>query len=303
MYNRVKRRVTLIHHAANRGHPYPPNSLSALRACLEADARVVEVDITPLRDGHFAMLHDIELEAATDGTGYTFATSTAEITRLHYTNDDNATDEPVALLSQAISLVRRYPRLQELQLDLKPHAPLTNAVLTTLLRLTAPVKKRVRVSSVADWSVRRLHELDPDLALGFDPVLYLDMDGEKERLEGIPPVQIGAYGYRDDHRLAKRRWGPVTDYLAARAKVLATQVPPGTRWFIRARLLSHALEDDFDWIAFLNAGGADVGAWTLDADRPGQLALAQRLVDAGVDHITTNDAPRLARELGTTVEF
>ncbi len=44
-------------------------------------------------------------------------------------------------------------------------------------------------------------------------------------------------------------------------------------------------------------------AWTLDADQPEQVTLARRLVDAGIDRITTNDAPRLARALDIGAEF
>jgi glycerophosphoryl diester phosphodiesterase len=48
----------LVHHAANRGYDYPLNSPAGLRHCLEAGARVVEVDVNPLRDSDFALLHD-----------------------------------------------------------------------------------------------------------------------------------------------------------------------------------------------------------------------------------------------------
>ena len=66
-------KTLLIHHSANRGHAHPPNSLRSLRFCLEAGARVVEVDITPLSGGDFALLHDGQLDTATDGRGPTFA--------------------------------------------------------------------------------------------------------------------------------------------------------------------------------------------------------------------------------------
>jgi glycerophosphoryl diester phosphodiesterase len=44
---------------SNRGHGIAPNSLSALRHCLQAGARFVEVDIMPLADRDFALLHDM----------------------------------------------------------------------------------------------------------------------------------------------------------------------------------------------------------------------------------------------------
>ena len=48
--------VLLIHHAANRGKPFRPASLRGLRECLEAKARIMEIDIIPLADGDFADL-------------------------------------------------------------------------------------------------------------------------------------------------------------------------------------------------------------------------------------------------------
>jgi glycerophosphoryl diester phosphodiesterase len=293
----------LIHHAANRGHPYPPNSLRALDACLQTGAQVVEVDVTPLADGDFALLHDAELDRATDGSGHTFVTTATQISQLHYLRDGVATDEPVALLSQVVPLIRDHPHLRELQLDLKPHAPLTGPRLQSLLGAIKPIKSQVRISSVADWSIRRLRRLDAGLALGFDPLLYLDVDRGEEGDETTPPYRIGAYGYRDDHPLASRVWGSPADYLAARAEALAVQVPPGVTWYLRASLLAHALDDGFDWIAYLHVRGAPVVAWTLDANQPHQVALARRLAGLGIDRITTNDAPRLAETLGIEIKY
>jgi len=115
----------LIHHAANRGHSCPPSSLRGLQACLEAGARVVEVDVIPLTGGDFALLHDERLENVTNGTGNVSAKLARQVCHLRHTWQGVVTDEPVGLLSQAVSLVRDYPHVQELQLDLKPDAPPT----------------------------------------------------------------------------------------------------------------------------------------------------------------------------------
>jgi glycerophosphoryl diester phosphodiesterase len=69
-------------------------------------------------------------------------------------------------------------------------------------------------------------------------------------------------------------------------------------WYINAWLLGRALDEGFDWIAYLHERGAQVAAWTLDPDNPGAVALARRLAEQGVDRITTNDAPAMARTLG-----
>jgi len=290
-------RPKLVYHAARRGDRHPPSSLSGLADCLAAGASIIEVDIAPLADGGFALVHDARLEHVSEGKGLAPAATSAQIHGLHHRWHDALTDEPLGLLSEAVALIEKHPGMAELQLDLKPYRPLTDDVLGSLLRHLAPVKARVRVSCVADWAIRRLAALDGTLSLGFDPLLYLDVERGDARKEAAPPLRTGAYGYLDEHPLALARWGAPGDYLAARAEALWTQAPVAM-WYIRGAMLARALDDGFDWIAWLHDRGAQVVAWTLDASHPHQLDLARILTKAGVDRITTNDAGALARALG-----
>jgi glycerophosphoryl diester phosphodiesterase len=287
-------RLLLVHHAANRGHDYPPNSLAGLRYCLEAGALVVEVDINPLRGGDFALLHDDLLGGETDGSGPVAAATADQVRSLRYKRRGTLTDEHVGLLSEALALIRGYTHFRELQLDLKISPALTDAALEHLLHMLEPAKELVRVTSGADWTLRRLRALDADLALGFDPLLYLEMGDPGEE---VPPFRQGAYGYWDDHPLAARRWGTTAEYLAARAEALWVQAPAHAIWYIHALLLERAAGDGFDWVAYLHERATPVDAWTLDVGKPGHPALARRLAAVGVDRITTNDAPRLAAVL------
>ncbi len=102
----------LIHHAANRGDDYPPNSLGGLRRCLQAGARVVEIDVNPLRDGDFALLHDGLLENSTNGSGPVYAATTDRVRSLHYIHRSVVTSERVGLLSEAVSLIQDYVHFQ-----------------------------------------------------------------------------------------------------------------------------------------------------------------------------------------------
>ncbi len=291
-----------IHHAATLGGRFPPSSLSGLAACLDAGAAIAEVDLVPLADGDFALLHDGRLDAATDGSG-PVAEATAEQVRGFRLRWRGAlTGEPVGTLSEAVALVAAHDGLAELQLDLKPFSPLTDAVLAALLRQIQPIRPRVRVTSVADWALRRLCRLDPGLALGFDPLLYLDVERSPEPGGSgglrIPPHHAGAYGYLDDHPLAADRWGAACEYLTARAEVLAAQASAGI-WYVRATLLARMLGDGFDWIDWLHRHGIQVAAWTLNPDQPHHIALARRLSALGVDRITTDDPAGLAAALAS----
>jgi glycerophosphoryl diester phosphodiesterase len=295
--------VLLVHHMANRDHNHPPGSLPAMQACLEAGAQAVEIDISLLADGQFALLHGPFLEDETTASGPIGALTAEQIQTVHYVVQGEVTRVPVGLLSEAVDLLGQYGHAVELQLDLKPDVYSSDRVLSRLIASLEPVKERVRVTSPSDWALRRLHALDPDLPLGFDPLLYLEIDYGEAKDPGVPPFRQGAYGYWDDHPLATRRWGPAADYLAARAEALWAQAPMGGIWYIDAELLAHALDDGFDWIAYLHAREVEVDAWTLDAGRPGRVALARRLVTAGVGRITTNTAPALSQALDAEVTY
>jgi glycerophosphoryl diester phosphodiesterase len=292
-----ERPVTLIHHAAHCMHTAPPGSLSALEACLKMRSIAIEIDVIPLADGQFALLHDQNLETETNGSGKAHQKTRAEIEKLFYAVNGEVTGEKVGFLEDAVALLQNHPNTQRLQLDLKPFAPLTQAILRDFTGLIKPVIDRIQVTSVADWAIRSLARFEPDLALGFDPLLYFDMVDDIPRPKGIPPFRVGAYNLLDDHPLSAYQWGPLGDYFAARAAALLVQAPAGCEWFIRAKLLKLALGAGFDWIDFLHHHGSKVDAWTIDADDPEQINLAQQLVKRGVDDLTTDTPARLAAHL------
>lgn len=289
--------VTLIHHAANCGHHEPPGSIAALEQCLASGAAVIEIDVIPLADGSFALLHDQDLAADTNGTGKAPQMTRQQVEPLHYVVNGIVTDQTVGFLEDAIDLLKNFPSTKRLQLDLKPYTPLTQAVLREFLGLLDPVMDRIQVTSVADWAVRSLAKSAPDLSLGYDPLLYLDLVDEEPRPEDIPPFRVGAFGFRDDHPLSAFQWGPLGDYFAARAAALLVQVPRGCEWFIRGELLKCASDAGFDWINYLHQHGSRVDGWTIDVTQPEHIELAQFLVGHGVDEMTTDTPSQLAAHL------
>jgi len=288
--------VLLVHHAANRGRLHPPSSLSGLVNCLAAGARAVEVDVMPLADGDYALLHDARLEGQTTGRGPVAEQTASSLAGVQLRWRGEVAAERVALLSEVVKVVRREGGLEELQLDLKAPIPPTHEQVASLLRIVQPVRDVVRVTSTADWALWAIKALDADLALGFDPLEYLDAPRSKDHSE--PPLRAGAFGYLDDHPLALERWGSAARYLELRAEALWRQAPPGCAWYVRGEMLDRAWADGYDWIAWLHERGAVVDAWTLDADAPGDVELARRLIERGVDRITTNDPPALDEALG-----
>jgi glycerophosphoryl diester phosphodiesterase len=171
-------------------------------------------------------------------------------------------------------------------------------VLESLLKHLRPIQERVLISSVADWAVRLLFHLDPKISLGFDPLLYLDLNSDTPRPAGVPPLRVGAYGLLDEHPLSNQRWGIETAYFAARAEALYHQAPPGTTWYLNAWLLEKALDAGFDWIGFLHQRKTVVSAWTLDEPHMG---LIRKFIQQNVDFITTNQATQIKKTLGDQV--
>ena len=111
----------LILHAANLDKQLPPGSLAGLEMSLKAGINRIEVDIIPMKDGDFALLHDPKLENVSEFSGQVAEQTTANIQQLKYKDSTYN----LGTLSQAVALLQEYPVDGFLQLDLKPYAPLT----------------------------------------------------------------------------------------------------------------------------------------------------------------------------------
>ena len=295
--------IHLIHHAASGNHTEPAGSLAALAHCLASSAAIIEIDILPLADGSFALLHERDLGAETSGMGDAVRATRAEVGELTYKSSGAISTEKIGFLENAIDLLKAHPQTQRMQLDLKPYLPLTGTVLQNFINLIKPVRERVQVTTVADWVVRGLSQAIPELSLGFDPLLYLDLVEDDPRPEGVPPFRTGAYDLLDDHPLAASRWGTLSEYLTARAEGLWTQAQPAREWFIRAEVLEMAQKAGFDWIGFLHEHGCTVDAWTIDVTQPTLVKSAQYLVEQGVDDLTTDSPERLAELLAVQAVY
>lgn len=286
---------TMVHHmAALDGQAAVPNSLEAIRACLEARAPFIEIDITALADGDYLLVHDPTLESETSGLGEVGKTSRAEAQTLYFTKTGAATDYRVPLLSQVVALFQEFDTSTRLQIDFKNMIPLeSDEPLHRLLRIIEPLQKRVLLSTGADWQLRKLRRMAPWLDLGFDIGFYLDFR-EPSPHPLIFPHQQGAYGYLDDHPLATTRFWSTADYLADRCGAFIGLVPEISVFYISYKLLICSLDDGFNWADALHAAGIKLDAWTLDVGNPTAEGSVQRLVELGVDYLTTNTPQALS---------
>lgn len=298
-------RAVIVHHKGNLDNPkYPPNSLEAVRASLEAGADCVEVDIMALAASDYLVVHDERLETETTGSGPVIECTPEQARTLyirwHDDVEDNPERYPVPLLSEVVALFESHPGKARLQLDFKNFMPFpSDEPLQRLVDLIRPLGERVIVTSCADWQLRRLRRLAPWLDLGFDILFYLDWrdpDGEHDPRQ--PPFMESPYGYFDDHLLARGTSWTVRDYLADRCEMLARQVPGVSALYINHKLLIHSLDDGFNWAEALASMGLRTVAWTLDADNSRHMAHTFRLYENGVRQFTSNTPLALAGLLG-----
>lgn len=274
---------------------YPENSLLAVEECYRAKVARAEIDIAMLAGADFAVIHDLTLDAATDGRGPVAQLGRGALARLRLRGPDGqVTDVRPALFSEVAELIRRQPYPTLLELDLKDIEPLPWPRVEELARLVEPVKDRVVLNGVADWNLRRLLAVDPSLPVGFDPMGYLDWvpPGQEDEGEGLPR---GAYGYLDAHWLARRRMTPIADYLADRLGGILRLAPGMRELHLRLSAFERMLDDGVaDAAALIQQHGLRLDVWTLDAGTPHWEARLARALAAGVDIVTSNTAPALA---------
>ncbi|MCC7450117.1 MAG: hypothetical protein IT324_22055 [Anaerolineae bacterium] len=291
----------IVHHMASLddGRNLARNSLEAIRACLEARAALIEIDVTALANDDYLLVHDPALESETTGKGAVGECPAAQARDLHFVQKGQATAFRVPLLSEVVALFGEYPGVTRLQIDFKNMIPFPNGEpLRRLLHLIEPLGDRVIVSTGADWQLRKLRTLAPRLDLGLDVHFYIDARPPVEPgtpIDSAPyPTKRGAYGYWDDHPLASQRFWPTPEYLEDRCSFLVGLVPGISTFYISHVLLAQSLDDGFNWVEALHARGVKLDAWTLDADNPTAAANAKRLLPAGVDQFTTNTPNALA---------
>ncbi|MBK8026740.1 MAG: hypothetical protein IPK19_36490 [Chloroflexi bacterium] len=286
----------VVHHmAALDPSPYPPNSLEAIRLCLEADAPFVEIDVTALAADDYLLVHDPVLESETSGQGEVGATTSAAAKALAIKGRDGAvTPYHPALLSEVVALFAQLGGQTRLQIDYKNVLPMRDdEPLRRILRLIEPLGDRVLISSGADWHLRRMRALAPWLDLGFDIGFYLDYRTEQGDPRQ-PPYVLGAYGYHDDHVTARQVFQEPAAYLAERCEILYRTIAEVSTWYVNYRLLARALDDGFNMTAWLHGVGLKMDAWTMDANKPTAVEQLSRLKAAGVDQFTTNTPRALA---------
>jgi glycerophosphoryl diester phosphodiesterase len=221
----------------------------------------VEVDINRIADGGFAILHDDHLDRETTGSGRVDQALRDVLRGLVLRdNDGRPTDQPLMLLDDLAALVASgevHPGAL-LQLDLKTGAEaLTPADILAFGQAIRVMDAQVILSSGDADAVRILANAAAGVRVGHDPC-------NEARLEALCRTRDFA--------------GFVADALA--------ESPAADMIYLAIQLVLEADARRFDLVGAFHAAGKRVDAWTMErADRP----VLRRLLDLGVDQITTDD--------------
>jgi glycerophosphoryl diester phosphodiesterase len=238
----------------------PENTLPALALAVELGCDMLEFDVLDLVDGTLVLAHSLNLREVSHGAARgRVRKRSLESLRLVAPN--------LPTLDEALAYcVAELPETG-LQLDLKRRG-IERAVVDALRR--HGVVERSWVSGFDAAALRLLADLEPDLPRAFT----------------LP---------RD--RLGISRRGPLAPFVRGGLAAVGASLPRRLPWLLRAAR-AHAATLHYSVcspaaVARAHELGAAVYAWTVDDPR-----LAQRLVDAGVDGIITND-PRIFTTLKT----
>ena len=151
-------------------HDFLENMLPSMEAAFNNGAEIVEFDIHPTTDGHFAVLHDWTLDCRTNGTGVTRERSLAELKALDvgfgYTADGGKTyplrGKGVGLMPTLAEVLARFPDKRFL-INIKSNDPAEGDLLAARLA-SLPAEQLAKLMVYGgEMPVRRLQDRLSDM--------------------------------------------------------------------------------------------------------------------------------------------
>jgi glycerophosphoryl diester phosphodiesterase len=160
----------------------PENTVAAVRAAIDIEADMVEIDVTLSADDHVVVIHDETVDRTTDGTGEVSRFTLAEVQRLDAGSwfDPIFAGEVVPTLDEVLVEVEG---LILLNVEIKSEA-VTRGVVG---RVASAIREhdmvgQVVVSSFSPDALAEMHAVAPEIRTA---VLY-----NKDVHEGLDPVEI-----------------------------------------------------------------------------------------------------------------
>ena len=280
------RRVFCCHKATLSG-VLAPNTLAAVRECVEARAQRIEIDVQFLADATPVVFHDDRFDREMDGGGNVATTDPSTARGLSY----RASGAPLAFLSDVVDTVCGSETV--LQVDLKPFRPLSHARVRSLERTLAPARGLVLLGSQAHWNLRPFASCG--FRLAFDPTLHW-RHGDAAFRPGGRPGALGRHGLWDDSPLAHEPGVPMGYYIDSRLTDLVSLLPTVTEWMVDISTVRYLWGRGSALGDLLGRRGIALAAWTVAEDRGEATSTAlEELFAAGVETVITDVPLQLAR--------
>lgn len=224
----------------------------------------VEVDLVIHADHGCAVLHNLELDKETTGTGLVRETS-AEVLRSLHLRDNGGTILPdkVLLLEDLCALLIEQPPQDGalLQLDFKEElAALDERSIANFASSVGPMADAFILSGGDIGAIRALSAAVPALKTGYDPCY------------GELLARLQATG----------------DFASFIAEALV-DAPQADMIYLAFDLVLAARDAGFDIVAPIHAAGKRIDAWTIRQVTPTSIEQVERLLALKVDQITTDD--------------
>jgi glycerophosphoryl diester phosphodiesterase len=151
-------------------HDFLENTLASMKAAFDAGADVVEFDIHPTTDGHFAVFHDWTVDCRTEGHGVTREQTLAELKALDvgygYTADGGKTfpfrGKGVGLMPSLDEVLRAFPAKRFL-INIKSNDASEGEMLAQHLSRLPEARRDLLMAYGADRPIAALHARLPAL--------------------------------------------------------------------------------------------------------------------------------------------
>lgn len=145
----------------------PENTLAAIRAGLEQDAPLIEIDIRRSADGELILMHDASVDRTTGGSGLVHELPAATITALDAGASFSAayTGETVPTLEDVLALLRDEPVTLVIEVKEPERYPGIANDLAAVLDAHQAHTRVVVISFEHAW-LERFHQLSPQTPIG-----------------------------------------------------------------------------------------------------------------------------------------
>lgn len=264
-------RTLLKWHRARRKASDPEFTPTRILEAMRVGASV-EVDLVVHADQGFAILHDLELDHGTTGSGPVIETSGERLRALFLKgNDGTPIADRVMLLEDLCELLKANPAHPDalLQLDYKEDlSRLAPAVVANFAAAVSPVSHTMILSGGDSAAVALLAAATSGLQTGYDPTYAGVLDDLKSQ----------------------------EDFSHFIYAALET-APDAAMIYLDYELILAADAAGVDLVAAVHADRRRVDAWTIRSVNPTTLRQVRRLLELRVDQITTDDPEGLRAAL------